>query len=538
MMALGSSLTEPETYRVLVTDPLPDEGLDILRDAGDVELVVQDLHDDALRNAIGGFDALIVRSGTAVDKDLIERATRLKLIGRAGQAVDNIDIAAASARGIMVMNTPEAVAVAAAEHTWALLLAISRHIPAADRALRSGRWERSPYLGTELHGKTLGLIGFGRVGRLVAERAHGFGLRVLVNDPYIDEEVARASQVTLVPLDDLLARADLISVHASLTGARPGLIGAAEFERCKTGALLINTAAGELIDEAALLAALTSGRLAGAALDVFATEPPGASPLLALPNVVATPHLGSSTAEAQRIVARQITAQVLDGLRGHDYRNVVNLPFAVGPDFRLIGPYLTLAEKLGSLLAQLDDAPPQRLELEVRGAGLQEMVRPIAVAVLTGAMRHLSVDPVNYVNAPGLAMARGIQITQTRGFELVDYPNLISVRAHWGSANRLLAGTLFGGSDIRLVQIDHIRMDARPFGPALIMESRDVPGLMGGVGSLLARHQINIAEWRLGRDVPGGMALSLLNLDSIPADEVLEQLRALPQVVHVRLVTL
>lgn len=538
MMALGSSLTEPQTYRILVTDPLPDAGLEILRDAVDVELVVQDLHGQDLRDAISDYDALIVRSGTAVDKELIERATRLKLIGRAGQAVDNIDIAAASARGIMVMNTPEAVAVAAAEHTWALMLAACRHVPAADQSLRRGRWDRSPYLGIELYGKTLGLIGFGRVGRLVAERAHGFGLRVLVSDPYIDEEVARGSQVTLVPLDDLLARADVISLHASMTGARPGLIGAAEFERCKPGALLVNTAAGILVDEAALLAALNSGKLAGAALDVFATEPPRESALLMLPNVVATPHLGSSTAEAQRIVASQITAQVLDGLRGHDYRNVINLPFAVGPDFRLLGPYLTLAEKLGSLLAQLDDAAPQRLELEVRGAGLQEMVRPIAVAVLTGAMRHLSVDPVNYVNAPGLAMARGIQITQTRGFELVDYPNLISVRAHWGDTHRLLAGTLFGGSDIRLVQIDHIRMDARPFGPALIMESRDVPGLMGGVGSLLARHQINIAEWRLGRDVPGGMALSLLNLDSIPADEVLEQLRALPQVVSTRLVTL
>ncbi len=538
MMALGSSLTEPQTYRVLITDPLPDEGIEILRDAPDVELVLSDLHGDDLLNAIDGFDALIVRSGTAVDRALIERATRLKLVGRAGQAVDNIDIATATARGIMVMNTPEAVAVAAAEHTWALLLAVCRHVPAADRSLRSGQWERSRFMGIELHGKTLGLIGFGRVGQLVAARAHAFGLRVLVADPYIDEEVARNSQVTLVPLDDLLARADLISLHASLTGARPGLIGSTELDRCKPGARLINTAQGSLVDEAALQAALTSGRLAGAGLDVFSQEPPTDSELVSLPTVVATPHLGSSTHEAQLVVARQITAQVLDGLRGHDYRNVVNLPFAVGPDFRLIGPYLALAEKLGSLLAQLDDVAPSRLELEVRGAGLQDMVRPIAVAVLTGAMRHLSPDPVNYVNAPALAMGRGIQITQTRGFELVDYPNLISVRAHWDGNHRLLAGTLFGGSDIRLVQIDHIRMDARPFGPALIMESRDVPGLMGGVGSLLARHQINIAEWRLGRDKPGGMALSLLNLDSFPSDDVLDQLRALPQVVTVRLVTL
>ncbi len=541
MMALGSSLTEPQTYRILITDPLPEDGIEILRQAPDVSLVVNDLHGDALLAAIGEFDALIVRSGTAVDRTLIERATRLKLIGRAGQAVDNIDIQAATARGVMVMNTPEAVAIAAAEHTWALLLALCRQVPAADRSLRAGNWDRNRYLGIELNGKTLGLIGFGRVGQLVAARAHAFGLRVVVCDPYIDEEVARKAQVTLVPLDELLSRADIVSLHASLTGARPNLLGAPELARCKPGARVVNTAQGVLVDEAALLEALRSGRLAGAALDVFAQEPPANSPLLALPNVVVTPKLGSSTHEAQGVVARQIAAQVLDALRGHNYRNVVNLPFAVGPDFRLISPYLTLAEKLGSLLTQLNDVPPRRLELEVRGAGLQDMVRPIAVAVLTGAMRHLSDEPINYVNAPALAAARGIQITQSRGFELVDYPNLISVRAHWDvgdDQDRLLAGTIFGGSDIRLVQIDHIRMDARPFGPALIMQSRDVPGLMGGVGSLLARHQINIAEWRLGRDTPGGMALSVLNLDSIPAQAVLEQLRALPQVVAVRLVTL
>ncbi len=541
MMALGSSLTEPETYRILITDPLPEAGIEILRQAPDVSLVVTDLHGDALLDAVGDYDALIVRSGTAVDRALIERATRLKLIGRAGQAVDNIDIPAATARGVMVMNTPEAVAVAAAEHTWALLLALCRHVPAADRSVRAGNWDRGRYLGIELNGKSLGLIGFGRVGQLVAARAHGFGLRVLVCDPYIDEELARKSQVTLVPLDELLTRSDFVSLHASLTGARAGLIGAAELARMRPGARLINTAQGVLVDEAALEAALRAGRLAGAALDVFVQEPPVGSGLLGLPNVVVSPHLGSSTHEAQTVVALQIAEQVLEALRGHNYRNVVNLPFAVGPDFRLIGPYLTLAEKLGALLAQLHDSAPRRLELEVRGAGLQELVRPIAVAVLTGAMRHLSDEPINYVNASALAAARGIQITQTRGFELVDYPNLISVRAHWEEGpdrERLLAGTTFGGSDIRLVQIDHIRMDARPFGPALIMQSRDVPGLMGGVGSLLARHQINIAEWRLGRDTPGGLALSVLNLDSIPAPEVLDQLRSLPQVVAVRLVSL
>ncbi len=528
------------SFNILISDGLAQAGIDLLKAAGQVT-VDPKITPDALLAALPEYDALIVRSRTKVNTQVVSAGRRLKVIGRAGVGVDNIDIAAALAAGVIVVNSPLAATVAVAELTLGLMLDLARRVPAADAALKRGKWEKSAFMGDELSGKTLGLIGFGRIGQLVAARAQGFGVRVIVSDPYIDEELARKSAVTLLPLDELLARADFISLHASLVGARPGLIGPAEIARCKPGARLINTAQGVLVDEVALAAALKSGQLAGAALDVFAEEPPVGSTLLGLPNVVVTPRLGSSTVEAQAVVARQIAHQVLDALRGHNYRNVVNLPFAVGPDFRLIGPYLTLAEKLGALLAQLGDSAPRRLELEVRGAGLQEMVRPIAVAVLTGALRQLATEPINYVNAPALAAQRGIQITQTRGFELVDYPNLISVRAHWDggpSYERLLAGTIFGGSDIRLVQIDHIRMDARPFGPALIMQSRDVPGLMGGVGSLLARHGINIAEWRLGRDQPGGMALSVLNLDSAPAPEVLEQMRELPQVVNVRLVAL
>ncbi len=537
-MALGSSLTDSVHYRILVTDPLPERGLEVLREQPDVTLELREARGPALAEVIGAYDALIIRSGTAIDRGMLERAGRLKLIGRAGQAVDNIDIAAATARGVMVMNTPEAVSVAAAEHTFALLLALARRVPAANQSLRSGEWDRLRFWGTQLQGKTLGLIGFGRVGRLVAERAHGFGLKVIACDPYVDESVLRAADVMPVTFDELLTRADIVSLHASLTGARPDLIGAAELARLKPGALLVNASQGVFINESALITALESGRLAGAALDVFANEPPGRSRLFDLPNVVVTPHLGASTNEAQEVVAAQIASQVLDALRGHNFRNVLNLPFAVGPDFKLMSPYLTLAEKLGSLLAQLGGEAPRRLELEVRGSSLTELVRPVAVAVLTGLMRHLTREPVNYVNAPALASGLGVTITQARGMELVDYPNLISVRGTWPKSQRLLAGTLFGGSDIRLVQIDHIRMDARPFGPALVMQSRDVPGLMGGVGTVLARHQINIAEWRLGRDTPGGLALSLLNLDSIPPDHVLAELRDLPQVVKVDLVAL
>jgi D-3-phosphoglycerate dehydrogenase len=525
-------------YRILVTDPLPEEGLAILRAAEDAQTEAKRLQGEDLLNAIGHYDALIVRSGTAVDRPLMERASKLKIIGRAGVAVDNIDIAAATERGIMVMNTPEPVSVSAAEHTLGLLLALCRNLPAAHNSLREGEWNRGRFLGAELKGKTLGLIGLGRVGKLVAERARGFGMTVLACDPYLEEAVAREAGVTLVTLDEVLGRADVVSLHASLTGAKPRLLGATEFGRMKTGARFLNTARGELVDESALYESLKSGHLAGAALDVYAKEPPGYSPLFDLPNVIAVPHLGASTVEAQREVAVQIAQQVLDALRGLHYHNVVNLAFVAGPDFRLRKPYLQLAEKLGTLQGQLAGGEIKRVEVEVKGEGMAGLVKPIAVALLAGLMRRLTKEAVNYVNAPALAAERGIAITQTRGMQLVDYPNLLSCRVSWEGGQRLVAGTLFGGSEGRLVQVDAVRMDAKPDGHALVMLSRDVPGVIGIVGTLLAQFGVNIAEWRLGRDAPGGTALSFINVDGAPAQTALDAIRRLPQVIEVRAVEL
>ena len=517
-------------FNVLITDPLPDEGLALLRAAPDVRLDYVPLRGPELLAAIGAYDALIVRSGTAVDDALIEAGARLKIIGRAGVAADNINVAAATARGIMVMTTPEPVSVSAAEHTLALLLALCRHIPAAEASLRRGEWRRGLFLGAQLQGQTLGLIGLGRVGRRVAERARAFGLTVLAYDPYVDDAAARAVEATLVTLEELLARSDIVSVHAAPDSAPQPLLGAEELRRMKMGARLVNTARGALVDEAALIEALTEGRLAGAALDVFAAEPPGRSPLLDLPNVVVTPHLGASTVEAQREVAVQIAGQVLEALRGHNFRNVINLPFIAGPDFRLARPYLELAEKLGRLQAQLADGPVTRVEVEVKGEAVAGLVRPIAVALLTGLLRPTLGERVNYVNAPALAAERGLAVTQTRGLELVDYPNLLSCRVSWEGGQRLAAGTLFGGHEGRLVQLDGTRLDARPEGAALVMASRDVPGVIGVVGTLLAQYGVNIAEWRLGRDAPGGTALSFINLDEAPPAGALDVLRGLPQV--------
>lgn len=521
-------------YHILVVDQILPEGLAVLRAAPDAVTDDLRLTRAELLARVPDYDALIIRSGTAIDHDLIEQSVRLKVIGRAGISLNNVDIAAATERGVMVLNTPQANSLATAEHTLALMLAVCRHLPQAEAALRQRVWERSRFLGTQLQGKTLGLVGFGRVGQLVAVRALAFGMDVLAYDPYLDLELARQLRVTVVPFGDVLARADFVSLHATLTPDTHHLIGAVELASTKPGAMLVNTAHGDLIDEHALHTALTSGHLAGAALDVFTHEPPFDSPLLQLPNVVCTPHLGASTVEAQRNVSIQVAEQVLEALRGTDYRNVVNLPFIPGPNFQQTRPYLDLAEKIGALHAQLAGGPITQVEVEVKGEGMTDWVKPVAVALLKGMLGA----EANYINAPALAAERGLMISQTRGLPGADYKNLILCRARWNSGQRLIAGTLFGGVESRIVLLDNFRMDAKPEGTVLVMFSRDVPGVIGKVGTLLYQFAINVAEWRLGRDAPGGTALSFINLDAPMSMEGLAALRALPEVVEARTVRL
>ncbi|MCC6188346.1 MAG: phosphoglycerate dehydrogenase, partial [Anaerolineales bacterium] len=480
-------------YRILVADEILPAGLDLLRAAPDARVDDLRLSRAELLAQVGDYDALIVRSGTPVDRPLIEAGRSLRVIGRAGLALDNIDLAAATERGLMVMNTPQAYSLAAAEHTLALMLALCRRVPAAEAALRRGEWGRGRFLGVQLHGKMLGLVGLGRVGRLVAQRALAFGMAVLVYDPYADDDEARRLGVTLATFDEVLSRADYLTLHAELTPETNCLIGPVELARLKPGARLINCARGELVDEAALAEALRGGRLAGAALDVFAAEPPAPHPLLDLPNLVLTPHLGGSTEEAQRETSREIARQVLDALRGHDYRNVVNLPFIAGPAFAQTRPYLALAEQIGALQAQLAGGEITSVEVEVKGADVAGLVKAVAVALLKGLLGRRLSQAVNYVNAPLLAAQHGLAIAQARGLETADYANLVSCRVRWTGGQRLVAGTLFGGLESRIVQLDAFRMDARPQGQVLIMSSRDVPGVIGIVGTLLHQYGVNIA---------------------------------------------
>ena len=532
-----------EMLRILIAEDIGAEGIAILRAAPDARVDVRtDLTRDALIACIGEYDAVIIRSGTTLDAQVLSAAKKIQVVARAGVGLDNIDVAAATRAGAMVMNVPEANTIAAAEHALGLILALCRHIPQAHASLRAGKWDRKSFIGAQLSDKILGIVGLGRVGSLVAQRARAFGMCVLAFDPYVPEENANALRVELVEqIDELLARADVITLHVQLTNETRNLIGAAQIAQMKPGARLVNTARGGLIDPIALRDALASGKLAGTALDVFPIEPPFGDAtverLLELPNVIATPHIGASTAEAQSDVSTQIAHQVLDALRGASYRNVVNLPFAEGVDYRAIAPFLSLAEKIGALQMQLARARPNEIQVQVayHGEEIKPHVKPLTVALLKGMLTPiLSAEQVNYVNAPRLAEERGISAHQAIFPATEDYANVIICRVSSPYEKRLIAGTLFARTQPRIVRIDDIPMDALPFGYALIVKSRDMPGVIGKLGTRLGTAGVNIAEYRLGRDVAGGTALSFITLDSPAPESVLIELRAFPEVIEVK----
>ncbi|MFN2137767.1 MAG: phosphoglycerate dehydrogenase [Candidatus Promineifilaceae bacterium] len=528
-------------FRILVSDKLGQAGLDRLDAAEDVSYDLKtSLSQEELLEVMPEYDALIVRSGTKVTEDVLKAGSKLKVVGRAGMGVDNIDVRAATLAGIIVMNTPGANSVATAEHTLALMLGVTRHIAPAHASLLAGEWKRSSFTGTELLGKTLGIIGFGRVGRLVSQRARSFGMSVLAYDPFVSEEVAQELGVTLVDLEDLLPEADYITLHTALLEDTKEMINSASITQMKDGVIIVNAARGKLINDDDLAAALKSGKVGYAAIDVYAQEPPGPdNPLIGLPNVLHTPHLGASTAEAQRVVATQIVDQVLDALRGTDFPNTLNMPFRVGGGgFAEIRPFMDLAEKMGVLHSSLAGGPITSVEVEVQGDTVAELVRAIAAGILKGLVDDKVDLKINYINAPVVAQELGINIAQTKGIKSPDYPNLITCRASWDGGERVLSGVLFGGSQPRIVQVDDYQLDARPEGVVLIMRNEDVPGVVGSVGTLMAEYSVNIAEWRLGRDKPGGHALSFINIDSDPPKGLLDDLRIMFGVTAVQLVKL
>jgi D-3-phosphoglycerate dehydrogenase len=525
---------------VLATDPLDQQGVDVFAANPEIQLDLRPgLPADELERVIGEYDALVIRSGTRVTAATLQNASRLRAIGRAGIGVDNIDVAAATKRGIVVMNTPGGNNVTTAEHTITMMLALARWIPQADASVRAGKWERSRFTGSEVCNKTLGVIGLGNIGAIVAERAQGLRMRVIAYDPFVTPEAAAKMKIELVELDAIYARADFITVHTPLTPETRGLIGAAALAKMKKGVRIINCARGGIVDEQALAAALESGHVAGAALDVFAEEPPPKDhPLLRLPQTICTPHLGAATSEAQINVAIAIAEQITNFLLRGEIQAAVNMPSVSGEMLAVLKPHLLLGEKLGSLAAQLQPELPTELEVSYAGQVAELDSRPVTHAILRGLLGRFLEANVNYVNAPSIARERGISVHEGRASGSSDFVNSISVRVRRGPAKTEVEGALFGTHILRLVRINDFYMEAVPEGYVLMLNNRDVPGVVGRVGTLLGQHGINIAGLELGREHVGGMAISFFHVDEPVSEAVLAELRRSPDIVSAQLLQL
>lgn len=509
-----------KSLNILVSDSLSEEGLSLLRQHARVDLKTG-LEEEELVRVIGDYDALIVRSGTRVTAPVIEAGRKLRVIGRAGVGVDNIDVPRATQSGIIVINVPGGNTVSAAEHTLALLASLARHIPAASSAMRSKEWNRQCYLGVELNGKTLGLVGLGRIGGEVARRARALGLKIIACDPYISTERAEKIGVDLVTLHELLARADFVSLHTPFGPATHHLIGAAELAAMKPGARLINCARGGLVDEAALYHALVEGKLAGAALDVFEQEPPGESPLLELENVIATPHLGALTREAQVNVAVQVAGQVIKALHGEPVSSAVNVPALLPEALEELEPFLPLMRVLGCFYMRLFGGPVQEIEICYSGEIASLPLAPLTTSCLTGLLEGIVGDQVNWVNAPHIARSRGIRVREVSTASVKNYSNLITLTVRDGKTEWSIAGTLLNHCDMRIVRIGDYRIEVVPSPYMLVTTHGDRPGVVGKVGTLLGEESVNIASMQLGRKSAGGEAMMVLQVDGhVPAETV------------------
>ena len=524
--------------RVLVSDPIAPEGIAILKQVADVD-VKTGLPKEELASIIGDYDALAVRSETKVTAEILEKATKLKIIGRAGVGVDNIDVAKATERGVLVVNSPEGNTMAAAELTVAMLLALARNIPQADATLRVGEWKRSKYMGSEIYGKTLGVIGLGKIGREVAKRLQAFEMKVIGYDPYLKPEQAEAIGIRLVDLPTLYKESDYITVHVPKTKETAGMIAAEQIATMKPTVRLINVARGGIIDEAALAEAAKSGRIAGAAIDVFSVEPATAdNPLLGIPNIITTPHLGASTEEAQVNVAIDIAEQIVDVLNGKPARAAVNMPSVSADMLVRLEPYLTLGEKIGSLMSQMSKSGVQAFEVLYNGDDFESLPTVhITRAVMKGVLQSVVPDSVNYVNAPTLAAARGIKVTESR-VQNDTHSCLLTVRAHTMNNVREICGTVFGRHDIRIVHIDGYRVDIVPKGAMIVTEHTDRPGIIGKVGTLLGTNNVNIAGMHVGRESEGQKALMVLMIDSPVGDDITDQIKQIDGMESVRHVDL
>jgi D-3-phosphoglycerate dehydrogenase / 2-oxoglutarate reductase len=527
-------------FRVFVADAISAEGLAPLSGDDRFELIERPgLKGEALAQALADVDAVVVRSSTRITRESLQHAQRLRVIGRAGVGVDNIDVGAATERGVAVLNAPSGNTISAAELAFALMLSCVRRIPAADRSMKAGEWDRRSFTGTELHGKTLGLVGAGRIGGEVSRRARAFGMRVVAFDPYLPPDRAEALEIELGTLDDVLRRADVLSLHVPLTETTAGLIGAAELARMKKGAYIVNAARGGVLDETALAAALESGHIAGAGLDVYGEEPlPAAHPLRSVDRAVLTPHLGAATQEAQHNVAIEIAEAVRAALTEGDLSRAVNAPAIGGDEMQRLRPLFELAERLGRLAAALLPGPAEHIA--VRYSGPEDVVvRPIAAGAVIGVLRHVvGAGAINMVNALHIAESRGVTTERARVGTHGPYEEFIEVKLRTTAGEVRAAGAVVAGRHPRIVRINGYRIVVRPKGFLIILQNRDVPGVIGRVGTLLGGHQINIAEYHQARTQAGEEALAAISVDGVASDAVMRELAALPDILHVAQVDL
>jgi D-3-phosphoglycerate dehydrogenase len=531
-------MKEP-VYRVLVADNLSPKGIDILKREESIKCYVWgNFGLGELRASIGEYDGIIVRSKTKLTADIINASEKLKVIGRAGIGVDNIDIEAATRKGIVVMNTPRENAIAAAEHTVGMILAICRNIPQANASTKSGKWERGKFMGIELFGKTLGIIGIGNIGSLVAERALGLKMNVIAYDPYIPKGIAGQKGIPLVALDDLLSQSDFITIHTPLTEETRNLLDEEAFTKVKTGVIIINCARGGIVKEEALLNALKSGKVGGTSLDVLENEPATDNPLFKLDNVICTPHIGASTREAQENVAVAIAEQVVDFFINKRIQNAVNIPIVSPEVLPVVKPYIDLGERLGSFLTQVSVFAIEELSIEYKGTVAGYNVSPITVSILRGLLTPYMGEVVNFVNASLIAKERGIRVRESRSTTAEDFASVVTITATGRGERNYVAGALFGTKDFRIVQINDFRIEAVPEGHMLLIQNYDRPGVIGDIGTTLGNRNINIATMQFSRDRSKGIAISLLHLDSIISKEMMEKLSQLPNIISVKYIEL
>lgn len=525
--------------KVLVSDNLSSVGIDILKNTKGLEVDVKiGLSKDELIKIIGEYDGLAVRSETKVTKEVLDAAKKLKVVGRAGIGVDNVDVNEATKNGVVVMNTPGGNTVTTGEHAISMMLSMARKIPQATASMRGGKWEKKKFNGVEIFNKTLGIIGIGNIGSIVSSRAQGLKMKVIAYDPFITEEHAAELEIELVTLDELYKRADFISIHTPLNNDTKGLLNKDTFAKMKDGVMIVNCARGGIVDENDLYDAIVSGKVAGAALDVFEQEPPGQHKLFELDKVICTPHLGASTDEAQLNVSIAVANQIADYLVNGTILNSVNVPSVSAELLQSLKPYINLGEKMGSILAQsIIKGGIQELNIEYCGDVATNKTKTISISIIKGFLSVLT-DMVNFVNAPVIAKERGIKIKESQSADAQDYLNLITVTAVTSEGEYNISGTVFGKKGLRIVKVHDYTVETVPEGNILMLMNHDKPGVIGSVGTLLGKHGINIAAMNFGRESMGRNAISLVNVDGEVSKEIIDEILQLPNIISAKLLRL